>query len=442
MRKKLICILVMLAGIAVIAGLILFSSIHSGNDADFTFLTLSFLSLVTVAAAAIRLNEPDEESGGKKALLGGIFIVSGAVAILLCFAFIWYSPNVINTLVFFIIVAITAATWFRHVHDKPDELELTRRGMVFLQVFRVVGILTILVSLAFMILIFFLVRDDIFGLYMRGLYDLMELPLAGIVIASLSLKLRAPVSGRGIGRAARCVPIVVAVAITAALGFIYLNYLPKYSLEDGMNMLRSDEEFAQSNVYYDGGVRGWGNPGSFGVNPFYGDLYGYNCGSYSYDAGGLHITKGYILFNPATGTHEYTPEQERTYSPGDWPEFNYNLIYDKDGQHNAVMNLYFWEESWLWGPMSWMNQVFPVSSGKEWNEKMEVVMVPHNFPEDEARAFLRNTGEEAMKTKLLEQINGVNEHYHSVNIKDMTIDLFFFGIDIGTYQNGEVVLKP
>lgn len=429
MKSKVLCIFLMLAGIAVIVGLILFSLGRSGIGDTITFYTPILLSLVTIAAAAFHMNEPDEASGGKKALLGSIFIVSIAAAILVSLSFIVFSPKPI----FFILVAITVATWFRRVKDKPDEPEVTRRGMVFLRVFRAVSILAILVCLAFLVIMFFLMRDLSFLLHMQNVRPLIGLPLAGITVAALSLKLRAPVSGRGIGRAARCVPIVVAVTITAALGFIYLNYLPKYSWEDGENMLRSDEKFAQKDVFIDGRVEDWGEPGSFGFNPFYAILYRFNCDSYGYDAGSLHIEKGYILFNPATGAHEYTLEEEQTYSPGDWPSlfFSSSLIYEEDGQHDAVLNLYF-REPWGNGEGWWDK-----SSSGEWNKKMKAVMVPHNFPEDEAREFLRSMGEEALKTKLLEQINSLGSKF-----EDMTIEVFFFGIDIGTYHDGEIVLKP
>ncbi len=108
---------------------------------------------------------------------------------------------------------------------------------------------------------------------------------------------------------------------------------------------------------------------------------------------------------------------------------------DKEGRHDAVLNLYYRE--W-WG----MYKIYPVldripvGSG-EWDAKIKDILYPHSFPEDEARAFLQSMGEEPLKAKLLEEINDLGSKY-----QDKTIDLFFFGFDIGTCQNGEIVLKP
>jgi hypothetical protein len=82
-------------------------------------------------------------------------------------------------------------------------------------------------------------------------------------------------------------------------------------------------------------------------------------------------------------------------------------------------------------------KIIGISSGSgEWDAKMKDVMYPHNFPEDEALTLLRSMGEETLKTKILEQID-----WSFSKFKDKTIEVFFYGIDIATYQNGEITLK-
>jgi len=82
-----------------------------------------------------------------------------------------------------------------------------------------------------------------------------------------------------------------------------------------------------------------------------------------------------------------------------------------------------------------MSETFCADSG-EWDAKLKDVMYPHNFPEDEARAYLQSIGEETLKTKIFEQINELDSKF-----KDMTIEVYFFGIDTAAYKNGEIELK-
>ncbi len=230
------------------------------------------------------------------------------------------------------IAALMAAAW--HNESEPDLTAVSGRGVVFLWGFRVVSVLAILADLAFIVIMWFLTgeyRDDALH---HGLL-LMVLAVTGIGAAALSLKLRAPVTGRGKGRAVRCIPLVAALAITFALGSVYLNYMPKYTQDEGLSMILSDNEFAQKDItgsyesheffFEDELFAGNSHYAElFGGNPYYTDLYDYQCDSFGYDAGGLYIKKGFILFNPTNGDHEYirTEKQDKTYSPGDWPEFD------------------------------------------------------------------------------------------------------------------------
>jgi hypothetical protein len=355
------------------------------------------------------------------------------------------------------IAAIVVAACFRYANTEQDECEATKRERIFLQVFRAVGILAILVCLAFVIIMLFLTRY--YTNWMSNIFPLMALAVVGIGVAALNLKVRPPIIGRGIAK------VAVALVIAASLLFVYLNYMPKYSLKDGANMLSSNEEFAQKDVFYpalhslgepDGYIARFGDPlydQFFGANPFYDELHEFHCDSYSYDADGLHVIKGYIIFNPATGAYEYmrTQNQDRSFKPGEWPEFNWNFMEDEDRQHDAVLNLYFREWYFSDSLAAKSNPMLSVSSG-EWDANMKEVIYPHNFPEDEARTFLKSIDEEALKTKILEQIKEMdstvvlqNEDNTAglavIHTIDKTIEVFFFDIDIATYQNGEIVLK-
>ncbi len=392
MRRKLICIFFMLAGIAAFTGTILLSR-GRFEDADLSpVFTLLILSIVTISAAA------------------------------------------------------------RHIKNKPNEpeVEASGRDMVFLRAIRAVGILAMLACLGFIVVMFFMARY--YRDWMRNGFYLMVLAVAGITAADLSLKVRPHITGRDIAKA------VVALTITAALGFVYLIYMPKYKPYDGLDFLRSDRGLAQMDVFYPNAVYNRNSISFrdqreheryielFGDNPFCDAFFQYQYASYSYDADGLHYTAGYIDFDSVTGAYVYTHwgNYDKTYSPGDWPDFNnrdilgdypelnWNFMCDKNGKHDAVLNLFFRDWQSLARYTDWGNQTFTASSG-EWDLMMKDVMYPHNFPEDEARAFLQSLDEETLKTKCYEQIT-------FYNVK--TIEIFFFGINIGTYQNGEIVLKP
>lgn len=82
-----------------------------------------------------------------------------------------------------------------------------------------------------------------------------------------------------------------------------------------------------------------------------------------------------------------------------------------------------------------MNRRFSAGSG-DWDAKVNEIMYPHSFPEDEARAFLKSMGEETLESKLLEQIDSLG-----TKLKDETIEVYFFGMGIATYQNGEIAVK-
>lgn len=407
-----------------------------------TILALAVLGIVG-AALSLKFRAPVFGRGINRAAR----CVPLAVALVAITALCIFSISFINTLMFIIFVAITIAVWLRYDNDEPDETdetEVTRHGMVFLRAFHAVGILIILACFGVIVIMFFITRND-YGPF-RAFHNvrlLMTLAGAGIAAAALSLKQRAPVSARGNARVVRCVPVTVAVAIIFVLGSVYLNCMPKYSIDDGLNIVLSDEELAQKDIagFYETTPSYFFEDALFAGNPFYTNLFSYQCDSFGYDAG-LHIEKGFILFNPATGEYEYmrTKGQDKTYSVGDWPELTGNFMQDKDGQHNAVLNLYY-RDLWYMGVWGWqpegseMNRAFSVDSS-EWDATLKDVMYPHSFPENEARAFLRSMGEETLKTKLLEQIDLLDSKY-----TDKTIDLFFFGIDIGTYQNGEIILK-
>ncbi len=394
MRRKLICIFFILVGIAAFTGTILLS-LGRYEYADISpVLTLLILSIATVVAAARRIQD---------------------------------NPN-------------------------EPEVEVSGRDAVYLRAFRAGGILAILACLAFIVAMLFVTRD--YAL-MQNVLLLMALAAAGIVAALQSLVVRPPIVRWDI------VKFVAALVIAASLGFVYVNYMPKYSWEDGMNMLRSDEEFSQKDVFYPDVHNLWSAIGVFpryddytkslfGGNPFYKGLFQYLCASYGYDADGLQIMRGDIIFNPATGACEYEHKQEwdRTYSPGEWPDFNsgtmgnyqelnWNFMCDKDGQHDAVLNLFFRESCNLESYIYQGNKTFTASD--EWDSMMKDVMYPHNFPEDEARAFLKSLDKEALKTKFFEQITLLGPEVYLYKVKN--IEIFFFGIDVGTYQNGEIVLE-
>lgn len=354
------------------------------------------------------------------------------------------------TLIILSIAMIAAALWYFRETYKP---EISQRQRVFLWAFRIVNILAILVCLAFVIMMFFM--TDYYSDLMLNVSLLMILAAVGITSAAFSLKKYPPNIWMDIIRTA------IALIVAVTLCFISLNYMPKYSQEQGINMLRSDEGFAQKDVFYPS-LCSPGEPNGrtyrhlydqsyeqFGGNPFFDELFYYSCDSYGYDADGLHIMIGFIDYNPATGEYEYMRKQERdkTYSRGDYPQFNWNFIYDDNQQHNAVINLYL-REWWVADTAPNMNRTFFASSGSAWDAKLKEVMYPHNFPESEARAFLRSFGEEALKTKLLEQINNITMlrpdntgRLTTIGPKEKTIEVYFFGINIATYQNGEIVLK-
>jgi hypothetical protein len=94
-----------------------------------------------------------------------------------------------------------------------------------------------------------------------------------------------------------------------------------------------------------------------------------------------------------------------------------------DGRHGAVLNLYFRE----WWPddtasSDLKNPMLSVSSS-EWDANMEDVTYPRNFPEDEARAFLKSLGEEELKIKLLKKINELGSAVVLDKKEDNTLDL-------------------
>ena len=384
MRRKLVCIFFMLVGAAIIAGtLFLLPGRFRNNDMS-PFYSLIILSVLTIAAAG------------------------------------WY------------------------MNRESDRPEVSGHERSQLLAFRAVNILSMLICLVFIIIMYFLT-----GHYpdavLRNVYLLIIPATVSIILAALNMKVYPSITIRDITKTS------IAFVIAVVLCFVYINDMPKYSIDDGISILRSDEKFAQKDVFYPS----YGSTGEppvyvyrFGCDPvydelsgsnlFYSDSYEYYCDSYSYDGDGLHDVKGYIIFNPITGTYEYmrTQEQDQAFSSGVWPDFDWNCIQDTDGQHNAVLNLYFRE----WYPFSeeisggW-NLILSVGSD-EWDSRLKDVMYPHNFPEDEALVFLRNMGEEALMTKVLEIINVTDS-----DLEDNTIEIFFFGIDIAAYKNGEIVMK-
>ncbi len=445
MRRKLICIFFILVGIATIAMTILFSRVGTPfYDA------IIFLSVMTILAAAWFFSN-ELKKGTVFLWVFRIVIVLAVLAGFIFFVIALFPENPFYSLIILFagvsIAALMIATW--HNESEPVMPVVSDRGTVLLWVFRAAGILVILADLAFIAIIWFLTGkygEDPF----QNVLLLLLLAIAGIAAAALSLKLRAPVSGRGKGRAARCIPLVAALAITIALGSVYLNYMPKYTIEEGLNIVLSDTEFAQKDIrggayetvprfLLEDGLYG-DDPyytDLFGGNPYYNYLYSYQCDSCAYDADGLHMLKGFILFNPATGEYEYThaEEQDKTYSPGDWPEFFWTLFFDEYRQHNSVLNLYYRE--W-WHPEASEKDQWVLVDSSDWDANIKEVIVPHSFPEDEARAFLSSKGEETLKAKLLEQISLLGPEVY----QDKTIEVFFFGIHVATYQNGEIVLKP
>ncbi len=379
MKRKLLCIFFMLTGVATIAGAILHSLKRPENADVSPLYTLIILSAVTIIAAAWNVREP-------------------------------YKP------------------------------ELSERDSKIQRVYRTVNILAILVCLAFVILMLFMTDD--YTDSMRHITFLMILAGAGIILAAYCLKERPPIIRRDIAKTAS------ALLISAMLIVVYLTCMPKYSLDDSITRLRTEKENAENYIFdlsdynislVDSYAPRWAGDmdAAFGPNPFYIMMYQFGCDSYRYDADGLHIVKGYINYNPANGAYEFAraQEQDLVFGPGEWPVFNYNFLYDNDGQHSAVLNLFIRElddSDWVKYDAS---STLIVGSG-EWDAKLKDVMYPHNFPEDEARTFLKSMGEEALKTKLLKQINELNSEFN-----DKMIEVYFFGIDIATYQNGEIVLK-
>ncbi len=363
MKRKLICVLFIIAGVAAIAGTILLSLKRSEYADSSPVLALILFSVITIIAAA------------------------------------------------------------RNINREPLKPEVSGREKTFLRCYRAVCILAILICLAFVAVMFFI--SGYYTFRMQNVLPLTALAIAGSAAAALSMKERPPLNWRSITKAS------IALVITAALCFVYLRYMPKYSMESAMDALRSKKEFTQTDVYYDGGNREWNDPELFKGNPFYLDLFAYNCDSYSYDAGGLHAARGYIQFNPATGEYKYTLKEKRdmTFSSGiEAPFFSSILMQSKDGQHDTVINLYL-RKPWGQGEHFF---IYPDSGERD--VKIKEVMYPHNFPGDKARAFLRDMGKEMLKTKVLWCLSGSQ-------FKDETIEVFFCGIDIATYQDGEIILK-
>ncbi len=369
-------------------------------------------------------------------MLAGVAIIAGTILLTLKRSE-YANPSPVYTLIILSAVTIIAAAWNMREPYKP---ELSKRDRKIQRVYRTVNILAILVCLAFVILMLFMTDD--YTNSMRHITSLMILAGAGIILAAYCLKERPPIISRDIAKTAG------ALLISAMLIVVYLTCMPKYSLDDSITMLRSEKENAKNYIFdlrdfnislVDSYAPRWAGDmdAAFGPNPFYIMMYQFGCDSYRYDADGLHIVKGYINYNPANGAYEFAraQEQDLLFSPGEWPVFNYNFLYDSDGQHSAVLNLFIRElddSDWVKYDAS---STLIVGSG-EWDAKLKDVMYPHNFPEDEARTFLKSMGEEALKTKLLKQINELNSEFN-----DKMIEVYFFGIDIATYQNGEIVLK-
>lgn len=365
-------------------------------------------------------------------------------------------------LVFVSIVTIAAAAWY--INREPDlpmpgQPEATARQKAFLWSVRALDILCMLVCFAFLVML--LLVTGYFTDWMHGDFLLAALAVAGIIVAALSIKEPLPIITRDVVKAA------AALVMAVALVFAYLNYMPKFMKEDAINSLRSNEEFSQKDVFYpstmfygNGSFPRWGEDKYdeiFGANPFYDGLYSFYCQSYGYDANGLHVTKGYITFNPATGayTYSHTEDNDRTYGPGpgEWPEFSYYFMYDKDGQHGAVLNLYFRDfypipEDEVTGG----NPMLSVSSS-EWDEKIGDALYPHNFSEDEALLFLKSIDREVLRAKLKKQISDIGAvvvfaknddntlGLAIVGTEGKTVKVYFFGIEIATYQNGALILK-
>lgn len=384
MKRKLICNFIMILGAVIFAGTILFPPIIFINDDKSAFYALIIISVLMIIYAA------------------------------------WYK----NT--------------------KPESIQLCGRDKVFLRALRTVNILAILVCFAFVVIMNFLTSyyPDV---VLRNVYLLIIPATVSIFVAMLSLKVQPPIRLWNIAKSA------FALFIAVALSIIYVNDIPKYSIEHGINILRSDEEFAQKDVFYPAFDSTRYHPvyqDMYVSNPvlndsslndlFYHDFYLYYCDSYSFDEDGLHDIKGYIIFSPITGENEYirTQVQDQVFGSREWPLFDWNIMRHRYGQKSAVLNLYFRE----WHPLSecfsggWHLDI-SVSNG-EWDSRLKDVLYPHNFPESEALSFLQSIGEEELKTKLLAQINEP-----SLECKDKTVEVYFFGIDIATYQNGEIVLK-
>ncbi len=362
------------------------------------------------------------------------------------------------------VLTIIASTW--QITREPVKLQLSEPDKVFLRVFRIVNILAILVCFTFVVIMNFLTDHYPYAM-LRNVYFLIIPAAVSIILAALSLKVYPPVRVWG------TVMTLIALVLAGAISFFYLNYMPKFLLNDGINTLRSDTEFSQKDVYYPINFRneldksiyfesfnynysGYNpyfypaeelhgrvyidpfNDQIFGANPFFYPLYNYSCDSYGYDESGLHVVKGCIIFNPATGEYKYTNKQELRLSAEGRPELSWNYIHDKDLKHSDVFNLFFRDWS-VWkhtGASAKEGNPMLAVSSDEWTSRIKDVLYPHSFPEDEARAYLKSMGDEAFKTILLEEINELNSEFI-----DKTIEVYFFGIDIATYQNGEIVLR-
>ena len=395
----------------------------------------------------------------KRKLLCIFFMLAGAAALVGTILLSLERPEEADaspvwTLIIFSAITIVAALWnFR----EPYKPEISERDRTILRAFRIVNILVILVCLVFVVMMLVMTYYYIYSL--QYISFLMILASTGIILAALCLRERPPIVGRDVVKAS------VAFMISAVLVFVYMSCMPKYSLDNSIIMLRSEKENAENYIFDFGNfnvfglhsyVPRWGGEfeASFGPNPFYIMMYQFGCDSYSHDSDGLHIRKGYINFNPANGAYEFlrTQEQDLMFSSTKWPEFNWNFLKDRDGQHSAVLNLYFRELDASGTFPDTRNPMLTVGAD-EWDVKLMDTLYPHNFPEDEARSFLQSIGEEELKTKLLKQINDLAQvvvfdkqedgtfGLVITGTKDETVEVYFFGINIATYQNGEIVLK-
>lgn len=300
--------------------------------------------------------------------------------------------------------------------------------------FRIISIIVILVCVLFLIKFF-----DFSDYYdvssgISGNVDiyLLVIAAAAAVVAAIWCIFSKPAADK---KAAVIKGIIfsLTIAVTIMNIYVYYEYLPKYVQSEACTIVKADYGF--SDVDYD---HNEGNPGG---------LLWYDIKNNPYESIGFILDwesdegkTGQVFFDPAgkyqiTFSDGFIVETECFTSAG-----KDNIFIAPGG--TVEMNLYFNREQ--------KNAlVEKYAANGTWSEKTEIDFNTYQpcLSAEDVKAFILEMGESELLRQLEEGVNKYIQHYDEAKTasmhaaSDLIVELKLYRVDIGTYQNGSIILK-